>query len=275
MGRLAEGALRRHRAVTAVALALLVLIAWTWLATGAGMAMDTQVRFGLFPHLDGSGSATSMDGMAMAGEAAGWTLSRVMLTFSMWWVMMVAMMVPAAAATILLYARVATHALPPGAQAPPTAVFLAGYLIVWGLFSAGATALHAWFEAIGLLAPHAMGSTSRWLSAGLLLAAGLYQLSPAKNACLSRCRSPAEFLSRHYRPGRAGALRLGLIHGAWCAGCCWLLMALLFVGGVMNLAWVAVLTLLVAAEKLLPKGRRVALLSGLLLLAWGIASLLV
>ena len=108
----------------------------------------------------------------------------------------------------------------------------------------------------------------------LLLAAGLYHLSPAKNACLSHCRSPAQFLSRHYRPGRTGALRLGFIHGAYCAGCCWLLMALLFVLGVMNLAWIAVLTLLVAAEKLLPRGRTIALVTGMALLVWGVATLL-
>jgi predicted metal-binding membrane protein len=270
MGRLAEGALRRHRAATVVALVLLVLIAWAWLATGAGMAMGARLRLGLFPHLDGP-----QGGMAMEGMAPGWGVGHAMLTFSMWWVMMVAMMIPAAAATILLYARVATHSAPAEAPAPRTGLFLLGYLVVWALFSAGATALHAWLERSELLAPDTMGSASRWLSGALLLAAGLYQLSPAKNACLSRCRSPAEFLTRHYRPGRAGALRLGLIHGAYCAGCCWLLMALLFVGGVMNLAWIAVLTLLVAAEKLLPQGRAIALVTGLALLAWGVATLLV
>ncbi|HYD13077.1 MAG TPA: DUF2182 domain-containing protein [Allosphingosinicella sp.] len=270
MGRRTEAALRRHRAASVVALAVLVLIAWTWLATGAGMAMGTHFRLALFPHLD-----EPMGGMAMGDMAQSWSVGRIGLIFSMWWVMMIAMMIPAAASTILLYTRVAARAAPPGAPAPPTSLFLAGYLLVWGLFSAAATALHFWLERIDLLAPQPMGSASRWLSGGLLVAAGLYQLSPAKSACLSRCRSPAEFLSRHYRPGRAGALRLGLIHGAWCAGCCWLLMTLLFVGGVMNLAWIAALTLLVAAEKLLPHGRAVALIGGLVLLAWGIATLLI
>jgi predicted metal-binding membrane protein len=118
-----------------------------------------------------------------------------------------------------------------------------------------------------------MGSASRWLSGGVLIAAGLYQLSPAKNACLSHCRSPADFLSRHYRPGWAGAWRLGLIHGAYCVGCCWVLMALLFVGGVMNLAWIAVLMLIVAAEKHLPLGPTIALIGGLTLLVWGAVTL--
>jgi predicted metal-binding membrane protein len=120
-----------------------------------------------------------------------------------------------------------------------------------------------------------MGSRSRWLSAGVLAAAGLYQLSPLQGVCLSHCRSPAAFLSRYWRPGPLGAVRLGVLHGTYCLGCCWLLMALLFVGGVMNLAWIAALTLLVLAEKLLPGGPWVARAAGVALLAWGAATLLV
>ena len=263
MGQLAEGALRRHRAVTIVALALLSLLAWAWLTSGAGMAMGAEFWLAPFPHRDAPAHAMAMS----------WSIGRALLTFSMWWVMMVAMMLPVAASTILLYARAAAHRAPPGAVGPPTAFFLAGYLIVWAFFSAGATALTALLEQVGLLAPETMGSASRWLSGGVLIAAGLYQLSPAKNACLSHCRSPADFLSRHYRPGWVGACRLGLIHGAYCVGCCWVLMALLFVGGVMNLAWIAVLTLFVAAEKHLPWGPTIALIAGLTLLAWGAVTL--
>jgi predicted metal-binding membrane protein len=120
-----------------------------------------------------------------------------------------------------------------------------------------------------------VGSQSRWLSGAVLAAAGLYQLSPLKNVCLSHCRSPAAFLSRHWRPGALGAVRLGALHGAFCVGCCWMLMALLFVGGVMNLAWIAALTLLVVAEKLVPGGRWVARASGLAMFAWGAATVLV
>ena len=105
----------------------------------------------------------------------------------------------------------------------------------------------------------------------MLVVAGLYQLSPLKNACLNRCRSPAEFITRHYRPGSLGAARLGLLHGAYCVGCCWLLMALLFVGGVMNLVWVAALTLFVAAEKLLPGGAWIARIAGIAFIGWGAA----
>jgi predicted metal-binding membrane protein len=181
----------------------------------------------------------------------------------MWWVMMVAMMVPAAAPVILLYGRVHRHWSGPE-SAPPTAAFLTGYLACWGGFALIAAGLQTL-----LVSPMTMAFASRDAAAGLLIAAGLYQLTPVKDACLSRCRSPAAFLSRHYRPGQPGAFRLGMLHGAYCLGCCWLLMALLFVGGVMNLIWVAGLTFLVAAEKLLPGGRLLARLAGVAMIAWG------
>ena len=243
-----EAALRRQRTVTAAALAVLAALAWAWLLLGAGMGMEIRADLSPFPHRNGAGG---MAGMPMAGDAlATWSAARLALAFSMWWVMMVAMMLPAAAPVILLYAKAVSGR---GAETKPASgSFLAGYLSVWGLFS-----------------PMSMGSAGQWFSAAVLIAAGLYQLSPLKEACLSRCRNPGAFLSRHYRPGRAGAFRLGLLHGAYCVGCCWLLMALLFVGGVMNLAWIALLTLLVAAEKLLPGGRRVALAAGLAFIAWG------
>ena len=238
----AERLVRRSRAVTVVALALLVVLAWAWLWAGAGM-----------------GPAA----MPMAGAA-----NRFLLTAAMWWVMMVAMMLPSAAPVILLYGRVYRH----GAQAPPTSAFLGGYLAVWLAFALLAAGLQALLEQLGLVS--AMAVSDYWLRAGLLIAAGAYQLSPLKDACLASCRTPTDFLTRHYRPGALGALRMGLLHGAFCVGCCWLLMALLFVAGVMNLAWIAALTLLVAAEKLLPAGQWIARLSGAVLIAWGAASLL-
>ncbi len=190
-----------------------------------------------------------------------WPPGRWIVTLSMWWVMMVAMMVPSAAATILLHARAASFGSQ-SATPPPTGSFVAGYLGAWGLFAFGATLLQFALERAALLAPMAMASASRPLSGAVLVGAGLYQLTPAKRACLRQCRHPADFLSRHFRPGRAGALRMGLLHGAYCVGCCWMLMALLFVGGVMNLAWIALLTLMVAAEKLLPFGWAIAIALG-------------
>jgi predicted metal-binding membrane protein len=176
---------------------------------------------------------------------------------TMWWVMMVAMMIPAASPTILLYAQVHRHSSGPE-PAPPTAAFLAGYLACWLGFSLIAAGLQLW-----LISPMSIGVASREAAAGILIAAGTYQLSPFKDACLTRCRSPAVILSRHFRPGALGAFRIGVLHGAYCVGCCWLLMALLFVGGVMNLIWVAGLTLLVAAEKLLPGGLWLARIAGI------------
>ena len=175
----------------------------------------------------------------------------------MWWVMMVAMMVPAASPTILLYAHVHRHSNGLDA-APPTAAFLVGYLACWLGFALIAAGLQIW-----LISPMSIALASDRAAGGLLIAAGVYQLSPFKDACLSRCRSPAMFLSRHYRPGALGAYRLGVLHGAYCVGCCWLLMALLFVGGVMNLIWVVGLTMLVAAEKLLPGGLWLARIVGI------------
>ena len=200
----------------------------------------------------------------MPGKAPppGWPLIA-----AMWAAMMVAMMLPGAAPAILLYARVHRHSLG-AAGAPPTTAFLAGYLACWTGFAMLAAALQLAFAS-----PMSMALESRAMSAALLIAAGLYQLSPLKDACLSRCRSPAEFITRHYRPGAWGAARLGLLHGAYCVGCCWLLMALLFVGGAMNLLWVTGLTLLVAAEKLLPGGNWIARITGIAMAGWGIALL--
>lgn len=207
------------------------------------------------------GVTADMPGMAGMTHSPGWPL-----VAAMWVVMMVAMMLPSAAPAVLLYARVHRHAV--SGKAPPTGAFLAGYLACWSGFALLATALQ-----LAAASPMSMALESRWASAGLLIAAGLYQLSPLKDACLNHCRSPAEFLSRHYRPGPWGAARLGLFHGAWCVGCCWLLMLLLFVGGVMNLLWIAGLTLLVAAEKLLPGGIWIGRIAGLALAAFGVTRL--
>jgi predicted metal-binding membrane protein len=251
-----------------------------------GSSAWEMTRLSLFPHQLAAAASTAMPdmaGMDMPGMAMGapeppaWTLPLWLLAIGMWWSMMVAMMAPAAAPAILLYGRVHAHATSQGTavRLAPGWGFAAGYLLVWLGFSVAAATLHGGLQQAGLVEARMMGSQSRWLSAGVLIAAGLYQLSPLQNACLSHCRSPASFLTRHWRPGLAGALRLGVLHGAYCVGCCWLLMALLFVGGVMNLVWIAALTALVLAEKLLPGGRRVAQASGALLLLWGAATLAV
>jgi predicted metal-binding membrane protein len=244
---------------------VLCLLAWYFVFAGAAMGMSAwqMTTFALFPHASSAGRD-----MQMATSTG--------LVVLMWWVMMIAMMTPSATPAILLYASVYRHHLKQG-NAPqslgPTAVFALGYLLVWLAFSVAATGVQRLLENSGLLSTGMMNSRSRWLSAAVLLAAGLYQFSPFKDRCLTQCRSPAAFFTRHWRPHAVGALRLGALHGAWCVGCCALLMALLFVGGVMNLAWIAALTVLVMAEKLLPGGPWVGRAAGVLLLVWGIATL--
>lgn len=277
-----EALLRRDRLITAAGLVALCALAWLYLLSGAGMGISLadMTRITLFPHEAAAEAMPGMDQAGMAGMTA--QPSRVgpelwLLTVAMWCTMMIAMMAPAAAPTILLYAGVHRHAVQQdrAQDLAPTGAFAAGYLLVWLAFSVAAAALQAGLQASGLLSVATMGSQSRWLSGAVLIAAGLYQLSPLQGVCLKHCRSPAAFLSRHWRPGRRGALRLGARHGFYCLGCCWLLMALLFVSGVMNIAWIAALTLLVMAEKILQGGRWVARGAGVAMLIWGVATLLV
>lgn len=219
-----------------------------------------------------------MGGMDMASPALPeWSLGFLALIIAMWWVMMIAMMTPSAAPAILLYARAYRHAQTQDQtrSAAPTGAFAAGYLLVWLGFSVLGALLHWALERGGVISPMTMGSQSKWLSAGVLAAAGAYQLSPLKHACLSYCRGAAEFLTRHWLRGATGALRMGVLHGAYCVGCCWALMALLFVGGVMNLAWIGALAVLVLAEKLAPGGVWMSRGAGAVLLLWALATLLV
>lgn len=266
-----QALLTRHRLISLAALALLIALSWFWLLAGAGMGM-APARSLAPPVMNPS--TDPMMAMMLDGMIGGtpWSPGQFALTLSMWWVMMVAMMLPSAAPVILLYARAAAHRS--RAARPATESFLIGYLLVWGLFSLLATAAQWQLSAAALLSPMAMAASARWLCAALLIAAGVYQISPWKDACLRQCRNPAQFLSRHYRPGWNGALRMGMIHGAWCVGCCWMLMALLFAGGIMNLSWIALLTLLVAFEKLLPWGRGISVVAGLGAILWGWSILL-
>lgn len=285
-----ERLLRRDRVITIAGVVALCLLAWLYIVAGAGLGMNAweMTRLALFPHQQTADLTSDMSGMdmpgmdmsatAMAAEPRAWGPAIWTLMIAMWWVMMVAMMSPSAAPTILLYARVHRHALAQGQiqdKLAPTGVFMAGYLLVWLGFAVAATALHWLLEREAFVSATMMSSQSRWLSGIVLIAAGLYQLSPLKNACLSHCRAPTAFLARHWRPHAVGALRLGALHGAFCVGCCWMLMALLFVGGIMNLVWVAGLAILVLAEKLFPAGQWVGRAAGIALIAWGSATLLV
>jgi len=252
--------IRHDRWLVAAALVLVSLLAWTWLLSGAGMGMDA---FEMTRH-----SRMSMDMM----EAPVWTTAYVLLMFFMWWIMMVAMMLPSATPTILLAAAInrrSSESIPPFG---PTSMFVAGYLLAWAVFSAIAVAAQWWMQQNGWLNNMLVGQSSS-INGSLLLSAGLWQFTPWKYACLSHCKSPVEFLSTQTRKGLYGALRTGLSHGSYCLGCCWFLMALLFVGGVMNLFWIIGLSIYVWVEKILPGGHTISRLMGGFLALWGLAIL--
>jgi len=194
----------------------------------------------------------------------------LVLLLVMWWIMMIGMMLPSAAPMILTFATVNARRRARAQPGVPTALFAAGYVLAWGGFSIAATLAQWALESAALLSPMAMSVTSARLGGVLFLAAGLYQLTPLKRACLIACRSPVDFVVNRWRDGAIGALRMGLEHGLSCLGCCWILMALLFVGGAMNLVWVAVLAIAVLVEKLFPFGEWTARIGGLLLAGWGL-----
>jgi predicted metal-binding membrane protein len=278
-----ERLLKRDRVITLAGLTALCALAWLYIVTGAGLGMSAweMTTLALFPHQHARDVMPSMPGMDMGATAPmgmAWGFTTWALMIAMWWIMMIAMMTPSATPTILLYARVHRHALVQGQiqdKLAPTGAFAAGYLLVWLGFAAAAATLHWALERAGLVSAMMMGSQSRLLSGAVLITAGLYQLSPLKNICLAHCRTPTSFLSRHWRPRALGSLRLGAMHGGYCVGCCWLLMALLFVGGVMNLTWIAALAILVLIEKVLPPGQWVGRGVGIALIVWGVATLVV
>lgn len=251
--------LRRDRWFGLGALILFTILAWLYLVDGAGMEMG------------GSQALTDMAGRMATPQP--WTPSYALLVFVMWWVMMVAMMLPSAAPMILLFGLVRRRHAERGGGVASTWIFALGYLTVWGAFSLLATGLQWRLDRLAVMSPM-MVTTSTVLGGTILLAAGVYQLTPLKDACLRHCRGPVEFLASHWRPGASGAWRMGVEHGLFCLGCCWVLMALLFYGGVMNLYWIIGLTLYVLLEKLLPRGRLLSRLGGLGLIVWGMVVLL-
>jgi predicted metal-binding membrane protein len=259
MSGTADGVLRRDRLVISVGLLGLIALAWLYLWIDARQMHTVE------------GMDNTM-GMAMPAMATPWSPSALGTTFAMWAVMMVAMMLPSALPAIVLYAGLVRKHRAAGSTAPAAWVFTTGYLAVWTVFSLAAALLQATLEQTMLLSP-TMASTSRWLSGGLLILAGVYQWLPAKDACLQKCRTPLSFFMFRWRPGTVGAFRMGAEHGAFCVGCCWSLMLLLFVAGVMNLVWIALLAALVLTEKLLPAGDLIGRSAGVLLAVAGILTI--
>lgn len=261
-----EDLLRNDRRVVAAVLVLIILCSWFFVLAGAGTGMSTLAMTSWEMAI----GAPSALGHALASPVR-WDAQYALAMVLMWWGMMIAMMLPSAAPIILLYARIVRGRDTRKIVFPATGVFLAGYTIVWGAFSILAVTLQWLFEMSGLLSPFMMNGTSNLFAAAILLYAGLYQLSPLKRTCLKSCQGPLQFLRRHWRPGTSGALLMGLLHGAFCLGCCLGLMTILFFGGVMNLYWIVGLAMLVFIEKVVITGYWFSTVTGLVLLAASVA----
>ena len=228
----------------------------------AGLAVLTLLAWGAMAEM-----AVRMDGTPAAAHLQAWGVSDFFVAFGMWSVMMMGMMLPSASPMILTFSGIVRRRTD-GHPLHRTGLFVGGYLLVWVGYSAGAALLQGAFQAAALLTP--MGaSTSPFLAGGLLVVAGIFQWTPLKEACLTGCRTPMGFLMAEWRPGRRGALVMGLRHGWNCALCCWATMALMFVLGVMNLLWMAALTALCLIEKVAPAGDWMGRVAGIGFIGWG------
>jgi predicted metal-binding membrane protein len=212
--------------------------------------------------------ASSMSMPMGAMQIQPWSAHYFLMMFLMWAIMMVGMMLPSVAPTVLIYAAIARKAATGNTPVAPTGAFISGYVVIWIVFSLFATTAQWALDQAALLSPM-MVSNSVGLGAVLIVTAGIYQWLPIKDKCLQQCRSPVDFITSHWQKGMTGAFRMGLSHGMFCLGCCWVLMSLLFVGGVMNLLWIAAITLFVLLEKILPLGDAGGRVMGLIMIATG------
>ena len=258
-----EAMLRRDRAIVAAALVILTALAWAyvwWLAADMDMSGMDMSGFRMIP--------AGMDLMMPA--TAPWNAVEFVFVFAMWAVMMIGMMTPSATPMILIYARVGRQAARQGTPLAASSYFAGGYLLTWIGFALVAASAQWALDRAALLTPM-MAGASDMFSGTVLIAAGVYQWTPLKDACLRQCQSPLLFIQRHggFRSDLLGTLALGARHGAYCIGCCWVLMALLFVGGVMNVLWIAAIAILVLAEKVVPARRVISRIAGVGLFAGG------
>jgi predicted metal-binding membrane protein len=258
-----ERILARDRLIVIASLAVVVILSAWFILDGAGTGMSS-----IDMSIETGPAGALLSGTPDMVSAHVWSPRYAVMVFVMWWLMMIAMMVPSAAPTVLLYAALNRNRGALGAME-----FLGGYLVAWAGFSLAATLVQGLLAASGLMSAMYMNLATTYLASAVLIAAGLYQLTPVKAACLAHCRGPVEALTRHRRTGRMAAFRMGLVHGRYCLGCCWALMALLFVGGIMNIWWIAGTALYVAAEKLAPGGKRLSQVIAALLVLAGVALL--
>jgi predicted metal-binding membrane protein len=241
-------------------------LAWLYIIRLAATMPGMQMPQGDMPGMDMPGM-----GAMVAPALKPWTPTDAAFMFTMWFVMMIGMMLPSVAPMLLIYARVGRQAVSRGHPFAATWWFAAGYLLAWAGFAATATLAQWALERAALLTPM-MAAASHVFGGIVLIAAGLYQWTPLKDACLAQCQAPLAFIQRYggFRGKPLAALEMGLRHGAYCVGCCWALMALLFVGGIMNVLWIAALTVLVLLEKVLPAGWLIARIAGAVFLVLGI-----
>ncbi len=256
-----ERVLKHDRVVVLSALIVVMMLAWFYTLAGVGMSMNA-FEMTAMPNLIVEQSSTTV-------TYNSWDFLHFSLMLAMWWLMMIAMMLPSATPTILLAAALNRRSQSNKAPYGRTAFFTAGYLIAWFIFSVIAVLCQWLLEYSGMMSSM-MQNSSRTIAAGLLLMAGIWQYTPIKQACLRHCRSPVHFLTRNRRPGDIGALVMGLHHGAYCLGCCWFLMGLLFVICIMDVYWIIGLTLFVLIEKLFSKGPLFSQVSGITMIAAGI-----
>jgi predicted metal-binding membrane protein len=243
-----ERVLRRDKATALLALTAVAALAWAYVVLGSGMDMESMLM-----------QATMSDTDRMP-----WSTGYFGLMVVMWAVMMVAMMLPSAAPVILLFSTIERRRQQVS-PFPAIAFFVLGYFAVWTAFSIAATTLQWGLERFAVVSPMA-ASASAVSAASVMIAAGLYQFTPLKQACLRRCRSPLEFVTQHWN---RGPFRMGLWHGSYCVGCCWMVMLLLFIGGMMNLLWVGLIALFILAEKVAPRGEWIGYAAGAAITAWG------
>ncbi len=244
----------RDRQIVAAALAVLTVLAWGYTIAMALGAAGGDPHAGMQTG-GGSGAMPGMSGMAGMAAWIPWTATEALLIFVMWAVMMVAMMTPSAAPMVLIFARINRERSGAASPVGADAAFAGGYLVLWIAFSVAATVAQWLLHRTALVSP-AMASATPLLTAALLIAAGAYQFTPLKTACLAKCRSPIAFMLSEWRNGAKGAFIMGLRHGVYCVGCCWLLFVILFPLGMMNIAVLALVTLLIFAEKALAIGTK-------------------
>jgi predicted metal-binding membrane protein len=264
-----ETVLVRDRWIAAASLAAIAGLAWLYLFhLSAGMDMPPASDMAA-PGMEGMPGMARTPGMPAAPPLA----ASLALTALMWFVMMVGMMTPGAAPTVLIFAALERRRGPDLRPGVRTALFVAGYFAVWAAFSLAAALAQAALQRTDFLSPH-LAASSAAVAGAIFVLAGLYELTPLKERCLGHCRSPLDWLARRRRSGRAGAMAMGAEHGAYCLGCCWALMLLLFAAGVMNLLFVALLAVMVLAQKLLPGGRLLTRLTAIALIGCGLALML-